>query len=75
MKKVALVTGGSRGIGLGIAKSLANNGFDLAINGMRAEDDTADSMNELRFLGAEVLYCRGDVSDAAQRQGIFDAIA
>lgn len=75
MKKVALVTGGSRGIGLGIAKSLANNGFDLAINGMRAEDDTADSLDEMRSLGAEVLYCRGDVSDAAQRQGIFDAIA
>jgi 3-oxoacyl-[acyl-carrier protein] reductase len=75
MKKVALVTGGSRGIGLGIAKSLAKNGFDLAINGMRAEEDTADSLEELKSLGAEVLYCRGDVSDASQRQGIFDAIA
>lgn len=75
MKKVALVTGGSRGIGLGIAKCLANNGFDLAINGMRAEEDTADSLEELRSLGAEVLYCRGDVSDAEKRQGIFDAIS
>ena len=75
MKKVALVTGGSRGIGLGIAKCLANNGFDLAINGMRAEEDTADSLEELRSLGAEVLYCRGDVSDAEKRQGIFDVIS
>nr|MBI1232216.1 3-ketoacyl-ACP reductase [Cytophagales bacterium] len=74
MKKVALVTGGSRGIGLGIAKSLAKNGFDLAINGMRAEEDTADSLQELRELGAEVVYCRGDVADAAQRQAIFDTI-
>lgn len=75
MKKVALVTGGSRGIGLGIAKCLANNGFDLAINGMRAEEDTADSLEALRSLGAEVLYCRGDVSDAEKRQGIFDVIS
>lgn len=74
MKKVALVTGGSRGIGLGIAKSLAKNGFDLAINGMRAEEDTADSLDELRSLGVEVAYCRGDVADSAQRQNIFDII-
>jgi len=35
MKQVALVTVGSRGIGLGIVKHLAQIGFDLAINGVR----------------------------------------
>ncbi|WP_198675457.1 3-ketoacyl-ACP reductase [Pleomorphovibrio marinus] len=74
MKKVALVTGGSRGIGLGIAICLAKEGFDLAINGMRAEADTKDSLEELRALGTEVLYCRGDVGDSAQRQSIMDSI-
>ncbi|WP_035804874.1 3-ketoacyl-ACP reductase [Lunatimonas lonarensis] len=74
MKRVALVTGGSRGIGLGIAKCLAKNGFDLAINGMRAEEDTADSLNELRCLGASVVYCRGDVGDQVQRQEILAKI-
>lgn len=74
MKNVALVTGGSRGIGLGIAKCLAKEGFDLAINGMRKEADTADSLEELRALGADVLYCRGDVGSAADRQGIMEAI-
>ena len=37
MRRVALITGGSRGIGLGIAKELAQNNFDLAINGTRDE--------------------------------------
>ncbi|WP_439484070.1 3-ketoacyl-ACP reductase [Cyclobacterium plantarum] len=74
MKNVALVTGGSRGIGLGIAKCLAKEGFDLAINGMREEADTAESLEELKDLGADVLYCRGDVGSARDRQGIMDRI-
>ncbi|MFC4872444.1 3-ketoacyl-ACP reductase [Negadavirga shengliensis] len=74
MKRVALVTGGSRGIGLGIAKCLAEEGFDLAINGMRKEEDTAQSLDELRGLGADVVYCRGDVGDAGERQAIMDKV-
>ena len=35
MNRVAFITGGSRGIGFGIAVELAKNKFDLAINGMR----------------------------------------
>lgn len=74
MKKVALVTGGSRGIGLGIAKCLAKQNFDLAINGMRKEEDTLSSLEELKALGADVVYCRGDVGSAEERQGIMDRI-
>jgi NAD(P)-dependent dehydrogenase (short-subunit alcohol dehydrogenase family) len=74
MKKVALVTGGSRGIGLGIAKCLAKQNFDLAINGMRKEEDALSSLEELKALGADVVYCRGDVGSAEDRQGIMDRI-
>ncbi|MEQ8335737.1 MAG: SDR family NAD(P)-dependent oxidoreductase, partial [Cyclobacteriaceae bacterium] len=37
MSKTALVTGGSRGIGLGIAKALISKGYEVAINGVRDE--------------------------------------
>ena len=74
MKKTALITGGSRGIGLGIARSLAKAGFDLAINGVREETAVQGALEELRELGADVLYCRGDVGDAAARASILTQI-
>ncbi len=74
MKKVALITGGSRGIGLGIAKSLAQAGFDLAINGVRNEEDAQGALEELRQLGAEVLYCQGDVGKEESRKAIMEKI-
>lgn len=74
MKKTALITGGSRGIGLGIARSLAKAGFDLAINGVREETAVQGALEELRELGADVLYCRGDVGDPAARGFILGQI-
>ena len=73
-KKVALITGGSRGIGFGIAKELAKNGFNLAINGVRPEESVQTSLNELRELGVEVIYARGSISDQKQRQNIFETV-
>lgn len=74
MKKVALVTGGTRGIGLGIAKRLAEEGFDLAVNGVRSEEDAAEPLHQLRQYGAEVLYCRGDVGESNGRASIINLI-
>jgi 3-oxoacyl-[acyl-carrier protein] reductase len=73
-KKVALVTGGTRGIGLGISQQLARDGFDLAVNGRRPEADVAATLGDLRKLGAEVLYCRADVADATDRGQMADQI-
>ena len=73
-KQVALVTGGSRGIGLGIATTLAESGFDLAINGVRAESEISDSLAALQKRGAAVHYCRGDVAIASDREQIVATV-
>jgi 3-oxoacyl-[acyl-carrier protein] reductase len=73
-KKTALVTGGSRGIGLGVARALAWEGFDLAINGMRPVEDILPVIEELKLAGNDVIYCRGDVGLNDSRQSIINTI-
>lgn len=72
MREIALVTGGSRGIGLGIARALATAGFDLAINGVRDETEAGAALESLRSLGASVVYCQGNIGDAAHRAHIIE---
>ena len=74
MKRVALVTGGARGIGYGISEALAREGFDLAICGQREEDAVREPMEALRALGAEVQYVRADVSDDDARSFLVEAV-
>ena len=71
MKSVALITGGSRGIGLGIARALGAGGFNLAVNGVRDETDVRDPLEALRATGADVIYCPGDVSRPRSRDRIL----
>lgn len=73
-RKVALVTGGSRGIGLGVARHLARSGFDVAVNGRRPEAEVRPALAELEALGAATLYCPGDVASQADHGKMVDAI-
>ena len=74
MKKVALITGGTRGIGQGIATHLAQDGCDIAVCGMREEADVAAALEAVRALGVEVLYCRADVSCREDRATMLAAV-
>ncbi len=75
MKPVALITGGSRGIGLGIAKKLAGNGYNVAINGVRGADRVQDVLEQLTSTGADAIYCQGDISSASDRESIISKIS
>ena len=66
VRKVAAITGGGRGIGLGISQALAKDGFSLAVCG-RKEEKEVESLPALREL-------RADVAEAADREAFLQAI-
>ena len=74
MNKIAFITGGTRGIGFGVALALGKAGFDLAVNGIRNEGDVADALEELRNLGVNVAYFQGNVAVREDRQAMLDNI-
>jgi 3-oxoacyl-[acyl-carrier protein] reductase len=71
VRPTALVTGGTRGIGFGIARALARDGWDLALCGLRAEADVADVIRELRDAGAAVHYSAADVARGDERNRLL----
>ena len=74
MRKVALITGGTRGIGLGIAKKLAQEGIDLALNGVRPESDIVEVLDELRKSGVRVEYFPGNIAEKVDRETIVAGV-
>lgn len=73
-RPVAFVTGGSRGIGYGIAEHLARAGFDLAINGVRPEEAVREALDALQSLGSDVIYCPGDIASQQDRTSMMQRI-
>lgn len=73
-RRVALVTGGTRGIGLGIARRLAQEGFELAVCGVRTPELVKQAVAALRALGADVLYVQCDVGEREQRERLLSGI-
>ena len=73
-RRAALVTGGTRGIGLGIARALARDGWDLVISGQRSADAVADVVHDLQSCGGSVDYVAADISQPAGRTAIHDRV-
>ena len=72
--KVALITGGSRGIGRAVAVRLARDGVKLAIN-YKSDRKSADSVVDLvNEMGVEALAVQADVADSSQVDSMVDQI-
>jgi 3-oxoacyl-[acyl-carrier protein] reductase len=73
-KRVAIVTGGTRGIGFGVATALAKEGFNLCVCGLRSAEAAEESLAKLRAFGAEVLYVRADIGSKPDRDNLIKAV-
>ena len=72
--KVALVTGGSRGIGRQIALTLARQGADIAVNYLRSENDANSVLSEVEECGSRCITVRADVSKSVDVEHMKDII-
>jgi len=72
--KVALVTGGSRGIGKAIALKLAEQGIDIVINYFRHGQAAKQTAKEIESLGVRTELIRANVGDPEKIDKMFDAI-
>ncbi|SHO51863.1 3-oxoacyl-[acyl-carrier-protein] reductase [Anaerocolumna xylanovorans] len=73
--KIALVTGGSRGIGKAIALALAENGATVIVNYCGSEEAAKQTVNEIVTKGGTAFLLKGDVSDSAEVDKMFIYIA
>jgi NAD(P)-dependent dehydrogenase (short-subunit alcohol dehydrogenase family) len=72
--RVALVTGGSRGIGLGICRALASEGFALAVNGVRPQNEVSETIAALESAAPGVAYFQADVSNVSGHAELLASI-
>ncbi len=69
--KTALITGGTKGIGKGIARVLLENGYEVALNYDRDEKAALATQREFNYLGYCPVLLKADVSDEASVESMF----
>jgi 3-oxoacyl-[acyl-carrier protein] reductase len=72
--RVALVTGGGRGIGRGISELLASHGASIAVNYRRDADAAADTVSAIHAAGGEASAFQASVDDAEACATMIDAV-
>lgn len=73
VQRVAVITGGSRGIGRACARRLARDRFAVVINYASNEDEAAKAVTEVEEAGAQAYAVKGDVADEQQMAAVFEA--
>ncbi|AHF68669.1 MULTISPECIES: glucose 1-dehydrogenase [Pseudomonas] len=71
--KVAVVTGASKGIGAGIAKALADDGASVVVNYSSSKAGADAVVDYIKSIGGTAIAVQGDVSIAAEAQGLIEA--
>ena len=74
-EKIALVTGGGRGIGRETALELARKGCSVAVNYSRSEKAARETVAEIEAIGRRAFAFKADVSSAAEVKEMFTAVA
>lgn len=73
-EKVALVTGGSRGIGRQIARKLAESGLKVAVNYRGNQEAAEETASLIKEAGGESLLVPGNVADIAEARSLVDTV-
>ena len=74
MSKIALITGATRGIGKGIALTLAQEGYNIAINYRTENDELKTTKKEIENLNVECLAVKGDISKFEDTENIVKQV-
>lgn len=74
MNKAALITGGTRGIGKQIAIELAKNGYDIAINYRKDNDDLLHTKKDIENENVKCIAVKGDISNFEDSKKMADEV-
>ena len=72
MKKIAIVTGASRGIGRAVAKRLAKDGFGVVVNYLSNAGEAEQVVSEIQQIGGNAIAVKADVANQADVERLFE---
>ncbi|MEM0049942.1 MAG: 3-oxoacyl-ACP reductase FabG [Candidatus Bathyarchaeia archaeon] len=73
-RKVALVTGASRGIGRATVLKLASIGYDIALNDLELTDEGKEAIKQIESMGRKAVFFKADVSKFSEVQKMVDDV-